>query len=75
MIDSLIQFVLTLLLITYLSAIETLICQREIEFDRVYFVWFCTYYDTRFSKYRIELIEVLSPTNATKAAAPKMTNN
>ena len=35
----------------YLSAIETLICGR---------------YDTRFSKYGIELIVALSSTNATK---------
>ena len=37
MIDSLIQFN-TLLLIKYLSAIDTLTCHREIEFNMVYFL-------------------------------------
>ena len=32
--------------ITYLSGIETFNCQTEIEFSRVYFLWFCTKYDT-----------------------------
>ena len=32
----------TPLLIVYLSAIKTLICHREIEFNRVFFLWFCT---------------------------------
>ena len=36
----------TPLLIIYLSAIETLICHREIELDRVYFLRFCTNYHT-----------------------------
>ena len=35
---------------------------------RVYFLQFCTNYDTRFSKYRIEYIVALSSTNATKIA-------
>ena len=37
-----------------------------VEFNRVYFLRFCTKYDTWFSKYRIELIVDLSSTNATK---------
>ena len=28
----------------YLSAIETLICHKEIEFDKVYFLWNSTIY-------------------------------
>ena len=36
----------TPLLIIYLSAIETLTCQREIDFNGVYFLWFWTKYDT-----------------------------
>ena len=50
----------------YLSAIETLICLTEIEFNRVYFLRFCREYLIRFSKYHIELIVALSWTNATK---------
>ena len=53
-------------LIIYLSAIETPICHREIEFNRVYILRFSTKYDTRFSEYRIELIVSLSSANATK---------
>ena len=34
------------LLSIYLSAIKTLICHTEIEVDRVYFLWFCSKYDT-----------------------------
>ena len=57
----------TRLLIIYLSGIEILIFHIEIVFKRVvYFLRFCTKYDTRFSKYRIELIVALSWTNATK---------
>ena len=59
----------TPLLIIYLSSIETLICHRDIEFDRLHFLQFCTNYDTLFSKYRIELIVALSSTNATKTNA------
>ena len=57
----------TPLLITYLSAIKTVICHRDIEF--YYFLRFRTNYNrpTRFSKHRIELIVALSSTNATKA--------
>ena len=69
MIDTLIQFILTLCFLTiymYLSAMETLICLREIEFDRAYFLRFCTKYDICFSKYRIKLIVALSSTNTTK---------
>ena len=54
------------LLIMYLSAIEILICYTEIEVNKVYFLRFCTQYDTSFSKYSIELIVALSSTNATK---------
>ena len=39
----------------YLSGIETFICHGEIEFNRVYFLRFCTKYYTWFSKYAIEL--------------------
>ena len=39
----------TALLIIYVSAIETPICHREIKFNRVYFLRFCSKYDTRFS--------------------------
>ena len=48
---------------------ETLNCHTEIEVDRVHFLRFCTKYDTRFSKYGIELIVSLSSTNATKTTA------
>ena len=41
-------------LVTHLSAIETLIYHREIEFDRVYFLRFCTNFDLRF---KIELFD------------------
>ena len=57
----------TLFLIMHLSAIETLICQREIHFDSIHFLRFCTKYDTWFAKYRIELIVALSSTNTTKS--------
>ena len=50
----------TPLLILYLSAIETLICHTEIEFNRVYFLRFCTKYRTPFSKYRIDFVVALS---------------
>ena len=50
----------------YLSAIETFICHREIKFKRVYFLRFCTKYDTRFMKYCNELLVALSSTNAKK---------
>ena len=36
----------TPLLIIILSAIETLICQIDIEFNKVYFLRFCTKYNT-----------------------------
>ena len=38
----------TPLLIICLSAIETLVCHRKIEFDTVYFLRFCTKYDMWF---------------------------
>ena len=37
-----------------------------IEYYRVYFLVFCTNYDTQFSKYYIELIVALSSTNPAK---------
>ena len=40
-------------IIIYFSAIKTLICYGEIEFDN-YFLQFCTKYDTRFCKYSFE---------------------
>ena len=40
------------------------ICHKKIEFNRVYFLRFCTNDDTWFSKYRIGLI--VSSTDATK---------
>ena len=51
----------------YINSIETLIFHTEIEFNRDYFLRFCTKYDTctRFSKYRIEFKVALSSTNAT----------
>ena len=65
--DALILFFLnTLLLITHLRAIETLVCRREMSINKVYFLRFRTKYDTRFSKYGIELIVALSSTNDTK---------
>ena len=67
MIDALIQFILILRCSLYiLSVIETLICQREIKFDRIYCLRFCTNYDRCCSKYRISFIAVLSSTNVTK---------
>ena len=36
----------TALYVTYLSAIETLICHREIVFNRFYFFRLCTNHDT-----------------------------
>ena len=45
---------------------KSFICKSEIEFDRVYSLRFCTEYDILFSKYRIELLVVLSATTATK---------
>ena len=56
----------TPLLITHLSAIETRICHKRFEFNRVYFLRFCTNYNTRFAKYRFDLIVALSSTNAAK---------
>ena len=41
MIDPQIQFLNTPLLIIYLSAIETLISHREIDYNRVYFLRLC----------------------------------
>ena len=49
------------------SAIETLICRREMSLIGSTSFGFCTKYDTWFSKYRIELIVALSSTNATKS--------
>ena len=61
MIDALtISVYFKFILITNLSGIETLICHGKTEFNRVYFLRFCTKYDTLFSKYRIELIVALS---------------
>ena len=54
-----------------MSVIKTLICHIEIEFNGVYFVWFCTKYDARFSKYRIKLIVILFSTNVTKKEKKK----
>ena len=50
------------LLIICLSAIETLSCLEQIEFNRVSFLRFCTKYDTRFSQ--LKLIVALFSTNA-----------
>ena len=50
----------------YLSATETLICDTEIEVDRVYFPRLSTKYVTWFSKYGIELIVAFVEDNATK---------
>ena len=58
----------------YLSAIEILICYTKIEVNRVYFLRFCTKYDTCFSKYGLGLIVALSSTNATKVECPKRQN-
>ena len=44
---------------------KTYLSKRN-ELNRVYFLRFCTKYNTWFSKYRIELIVALSLTNATK---------
>ena len=49
----------------YLKPIETLVCHTKIDFSRLYFLRFCTNYDTQFSKYSIELIVALSSTNTT----------
>ena len=62
MIDASIQFNTSLWIIC-LSGIETPKFQREIEFNRVYFLPFCTKYVTWFSKYHTELIVALSSTN------------
>ena len=51
----------TLLLIMYLSAIETLICRRKMSLIGS-IPPVLHKYDTRFSKYRIELIVALSST-------------
>ena len=45
---------------------KTLICYIEIEFNMVYFHWFCLEHDTSFSNHHIELIVALSLTNARK---------
>ena len=45
------------------------------EFNSVYFLRFCTQYDTWFSNYRIELIVALSSTNATKRRKQKLQGN
>ena len=50
----------------YLSAIKRLICHTKIEFNRVYFLRFCTKCLALFSKYGFEFIVALSSTNATK---------
>ena len=60
------DYFITPLLITYLSAVETLIYYLEIEFNGVFFLRFCTKYKTWFSKYHIKLIVALSWTNAIK---------
>ena len=39
-------------LIIYMRALKTLICCREIGFNRFYCLRFCTKYNTQFSKYR-----------------------
>ena len=44
---------------------NTYLSQRN-EFNRVYFLQFCTKYDAQLSKYGIELIVALSSTNAKK---------
>ena len=43
----------TLLLITYFNTGQTPICQGEIKFDRVYFLEFCTNYNTVYKVYKI----------------------
>ena len=53
---------------TVIEALISVICHTEIEVNRVYFLRFYTKYDTRFSKYGIELIVALSSTKATKIA-------
>ena len=50
----------TLSLIICFSAIETLICQREIECNTVYFLWFCKKKRYTIFENRIEIIVVLS---------------
>ena len=56
----------TLLLIINLSSVETLDCRREMSLIGSTSFGFCTKYDTRFSKYDIELMVALYSTNATK---------
>ena len=65
------------LLITciYFSAIETPICNTEIEVNRVCFLRFCTKYLTWYSKYSIELIVTLSSINTTKKRKRKLQGN
>ena len=53
------------LLIIYLSAIGKVICPTEIGVDRVYFLRFCTKYDTGFSKFGNEFMVALSSTTET----------
>ena len=50
----------------YLNANKTLICNTEIEINKVYFLRLYTKYLTWFLKYSIELIVALSSTNTTK---------
>ena len=45
---------------------NTYLSERN-EFNRVYFLRFCSKYETWFSKYRIELLVALSSTNATNS--------
>ena len=49
---------------------KTYLSKRN-EFNRIYFLQFCTKYNTQFSKYGIELIVALSSKNATKIAILK----
>ena len=63
-IDALVVYSNTLLLIIYFSAIETPVCRREMSLIWSTSFGFCTKYDTGFPKYGIEFIVALSSTNA-----------
>ena len=64
-IDALIQLNMMLSVNHIFEFYRNTYCHTEIELNRVYFLWSCTKYITRFSKYRIELIVALSSTNTT----------
>ena len=61
-IDALTLFILIRCCKLYKSAIEKIYLSYRNEFNKVYFLRFCTKYDTWFSKYGIELIVALSST-------------